>query len=241
MESPNPTPNADSPAKKVWVAMVRHGAYAQPADVPSAWLPHPLTDAGRAQAAHGAETLKRIALDGGVVIDPVVDASDLLRAWETAGIIAGALGSAARVESFPALRERGLGAGANLTLAEIEAIVERDPRSRGLPPGWKSKSAFRLPLAGAETLLEAGARVASHVERRANTARPGTMKICVGHGAAIRHAAHALGVLSLKDVAALSMHHGVPVVLARAPDGTWSHVAGEWKVRGAAKDEGAPE
>ena len=226
---------------KVLVALVRHGTYHQPDDVPSAWLPHPLTDAGRAQAAQGAEMLQRIAREQGVSIDPVVDASDLLRAWETAGIIAESLGPEARVESHGALRERGLGAGANLTLTQIEAIVDRDPRFPPLPHGWKSRSAFRLPLAGAETLLEAGARVASHVERRAVATRVGTMKICVGHGAAMRHAAHALGVLSLNDIAALSMHHGVPVVLARAADGSWSHVAGEWKVRRTTKDEGAPE
>lgn len=226
--APHPT------AEEVSVALVRHGAYEQPDDVPSAWLPQPLTAEGRVQAVAAASALAELARERGVALDPVIDASDLQRAWETAQLIATELGAPHRVEAFGALRERGLGAGANLTLAQLETIVARDPRHAPLPRGWKAQSGFRLPLPGAETLLEAGARVASHIERRAAQTAPGSMKICVGHGAAFRHAAHALGVLSRPEIAALSMFHGVPVVVARAKDGTWRHVAGRWKIRGAA-------
>ena len=230
---PAPMRANGSESDEVLVALVRHGAYEQPAGVPSAWLPHPLVDEGRMQAQRAADQAQSIASERGVSIATVIDASELLRAWETAQIIASSLGPPHHVESFSALNERGLGAAANLTLDEIHGVLLRDPRYTAPPQGWKARSGYRLPVAGAETLLEAGARVASHLEWRAAQAKAGTMQVCVGHGAAFRHAAHALGVLPAAELAGLSMHHGSLVVLARRSDGTWSHVAGHWKVRNA--------
>ena len=62
----------------------------------------------------------------------------------------------------------------------------------------------------------------------------GGLHLFVGHGAAFRHAAYRLGVMSLEDVRRHSMYHAVPVVLEFRPDGTWRHAAGEWKVRKSA-------
>lgn len=221
------------------VCFVRHGQYAQPDDVPSAHLPHPLVEEGRVQAMAGLETLLREATARRWTVCPVVDASPLLRAWETAELFATGLRdlgrSGARVETFEALTERSLGAAANLTMAEIEAVIERDPRFDSLPSGWKRTSDFRLPLVGAESLLDAGARVADHIRRRAEgtDCPPGEglyVKIVVGHGGALRHAAAALGMLELASLDRISMFHATPIVYAHRQSG-WAHEYGAWKQR----------
>jgi 2,3-bisphosphoglycerate-dependent phosphoglycerate mutase len=113
--------------------------------------------------------------------------------------------------------------------------VAADPRGKTLPEGWKSMSRFRLPLPGAESLLEAGDRVQRCLRRRmdelAREAEIDTVRLFVGHGGSFRHAAVHLGVLALEEAPALSMHHCRPVVLERLPDGNWARVAGEWKER----------
>jgi 2,3-bisphosphoglycerate-dependent phosphoglycerate mutase len=218
-------------------ALVRHGEYAQPEGVPSAHLPHPLTPRGEEQARTAAARLSELARARRWQIDPIVDSSSLLRAWQTAVVLArglDALPRAAAVESFDALVERGLGAGANLTIDAIEAAIAADPRHAAPPPDWKASADYRLPWIGAESLDDAGRRVADHLVRRvpapAGAGDP-TMKIFVGHGGAFRHAAAALGALARDRLAGLSMHHGGFVVLERRPDGGWTHVEGQWKVR----------
>jgi len=156
----------------------------------------------------------------------------MLCAWQTAGAVVDQMKNAT-IESFEALAERGLGCVANLTVSEIEAVLQQDPRYPLPPPKWKADSHYRLPLQGAESLLEAGERVADHIVARTATDGPnGTMvKVFVGHGAAFRHAAFHLGALAFERVAELSMFHGRPVLLQRDPAGRWRQVAGEWKVR----------
>ncbi|MCR9161633.1 MAG: histidine phosphatase family protein [Nannocystaceae bacterium] len=227
------------------VCFVRHGQYAQPPGVPSAHLPHPLVEEGRAQSRAGLQTLQREAAARGWTLCPVLDASPLLRAWETATLFAEGLRTSgmgdARVETFDALTERSLGAAANLTVPEIEAVIERDPRFEPLPPGWKRTSDFRLPFVGAESLREAGARVAAHVRRRAEQLQPPPgqglyVKVVVGHGGSIRHAAAALGMLEPTGVDRLSMHHGTPIVHVHRAHG-WEHVYGAWKQRTQASED----
>ncbi len=224
------------------VCFVRHGEYAQPEGVPSAHLPHPLVDEGRAQSAAGVETLLREAEARGWTLCPIVDASPLLRAWETATLFAQGFQDAgleeARVETFDALTERSLGAAANLTVTEIEAVIERDPRFASLPVGWKRTSGFRLPFVGAESLLEAGVRAAAHVrERAASVERPGGdglyVKVVVGYGGSLRHAAAELGMLEPASLDRLSMFHAAPIVDVHCQDG-WEHLHGDWKLRSAA-------
>jgi len=221
------------------IACVRHGAYRQPLNVPSAHLPTTLTPEGEKQAREGAGILRQTADDNRWHIHPIIDCSTLLRGYRTAVIVSRELGrlnaKRYRTEQFDALAERGLGSAANLTIAEVEEIVRTDPRFEPLPSGWKSDSHFKLPLIGAESLTDAGRRVARHISTwtsaLAGEISTDTLKIFVGHGAAFRHAAVELGTLPLADVSKLSMYHCRPVFLERMTDGTWTHVAGDWKKR----------
>ncbi|MCA9727783.1 MAG: hypothetical protein KC729_08880, partial [Candidatus Eisenbacteria bacterium] len=117
--------------------------------------------------------------------------------------------------------------------AEIERIVARDPRV-SLPEGWRLDSRLRLPFLGAETLMEAGARVLEHLERRMAELREAsedTLKVFVGHGGGFRHAAIHMGLLTVEQMPALSMEYCQPVHLEYRGPGKWSHLAGDWKIR----------
>ncbi len=225
-------------------ALIRHGDYRQLPGVPSAHQPFPLNQAGEAQAREAVATLRRDLTAHGWALYPVIDSSRLLRSWQTATIIAHGLerlvSPPPEVESFDSLAERGLGSAANLPLDQIEEILERDPRFRPPPPDWKSSSRYRLPLQGAESLLDAGGRVAGHLRARMRVLQRrvtrDTVRLFVGHGAAFRHAAYLLRVLEFDQIARLSMFHARPVYLECQPDGEWRHVGGEWKVRTTAKD-----
>ena len=215
-------------------ALVRHGDYHQLPAVPSAHQPFALTDEGRRQAMLGARELVATMQARGWSLCPVVDSSRMLRGWQTAEILAEIAGADC-VESFDALAERGLGCAANLTVSQIEEILDADPRHPSPPPNWKADSHYRLPLQGAESLLEAGRRVAGHIGARseslAGTGGATLVKVFVGHGAAFRHAAFHLGALAFDDIRRLSMHHGRPVFLQPETGGRWHHVAGDWKPR----------
>lgn len=222
------------------VVFLRHGDYEQRAETPSAHQPYPLTPEGSLQAAAAGPLLREMAASHGWHWQGKIFTSPLLRAWQTAervrSDLSGPDGSYELVES-ESLMERGLGSGANLTLAELEEVIARDPRCKDLPPNWKSDSAFRLPLPGAESLLEAGLRVSEFVKSVLETLEDSPAEerasaiLFVGHGAAFRHAAHHLGVLKREDLARLSMFHARPVALQEDDSGVWRTVAGEWKVR----------
>lgn len=229
---------------RVIAALIRHGDYHQLPDTPSAHQPFPLNEAGLGHARLAAQEIAGALDTEGWRLSPVVDSSRLLRAWQTARIVCERLdGRFAReptLESFDALAERGLGSAANLTIGQIEAILHEDPRFEAPPTDWKSNSHYRLPLQGAESLLEAGARVAEHLRQRmeslAGTVREDTLKLFVGHGAAFRHAAYHLGILAFDDIARLSMYHGRPVLLEYRGEGSWRQAGGEWRVRGPAEE-----
>jgi 2,3-bisphosphoglycerate-dependent phosphoglycerate mutase len=224
---------------RFFAAMMRHGQYHQAPDTPGAHQPHPLTPAGEAQARRGAGSLLEIAHREGWRVDRVVDSSTILRAWQTASlattVLATRLGGSIRIAPFHELAERSVGSAANLTMEQIRSVVDADPRCDELPREWKGKSRFRLPLPGAESLLEAGERAARLLEQRmaelAEEATEDTVRLFVGHGGAFRHAAVHLGVLELEEAPTLSMHHCRPVVLERLDEGRWDRVAGQWKVR----------
>ena len=223
-------------------ALIRHGDYHQLPGAPSALQPFPLNEAGQGHARHAAVELVGYLERENWHLASVVDSSRLLRGWQTAAIMVDRLGDRfsgeASIESFDELAERSVGSAANLTVEQIERILRDDPRFDQPPAGWKADSRYRLPLQGAESLLEAGERVAGHLVRRMSDLNPqdDTVKLFVGHGAAFRHAAYHLGVLAFDDIAKLSMYHGRPVFLEVFPDGSWKHVAGEWKVRGKRED-----
>jgi 2,3-bisphosphoglycerate-dependent phosphoglycerate mutase len=221
------------------LAWIRHGEYAQPPGVPSAHLPYGLTARGREQARAAAHRVWQFAKERGIELDPSIDTSSLRRAWETAHWLSeelARLGSPlASLAQFDALAERGLGAAANLTVDEIEAVLASDPRFEVPARGWKRDPAYVLPLSGAESLEQAGRRVARHVLMRMGAARG--LKLFVGHGGAFRQAAVELGLLAPTAVADLSMTHGDPIYLEYQADHvttTFSHVAGQWRRRSEA-------
>ncbi len=221
------------------VALIRHGDYQQLPQTPSAHQPFPLTTEGEAQARQAGRALRETIDTKGWILSPSVESSQLLRAWQTAQIITEELAdrftSPPELNGFDELAERGLGSAANLTLGAIEAIIRKDPRFPELSANWKSNSHFRLPLQGAESLLEAGERVASHINQQMKTlakhADTDTLKLFIGHGAAFRHAAHHLGVLTYEQIAQLSMYHAQPIFLEYLTGAVWRHIDGEWKVR----------
>jgi 2,3-bisphosphoglycerate-dependent phosphoglycerate mutase len=231
--------------RRVVAALVRHGDYQQPKDVPSALLPHPLLERGIQQAREVGQRLHDHARELGLTLDPVIDCSNLLRAVQTATLAVTVLRELERdldfrTAEFADLAERSVGAAANLTVDAIADALRSDPRQPPLPPNWKSHPRFRLPLTGAESLMMAGARVAAHVERRAHELRSasgqGVLKVFVGHGGSIRHAAVCMGALALEEVHTLTMAHGDFVLLEHLPDprggpGRWQKVGGQWKPR----------
>lgn len=220
-------------------ALVRHGDYAQLPETPSAHQPFPLNAAGERHAREAAALLREVCVRNGWQPDSCIDSSRMLRAWQTATLIADELAdllpAGFTVASFDALAERCVGAAANLSVTQIEDVIRRDPRFPDVPQGWKSDSHYRLPLQGAESLAEAGERVAVHLRQRlagpANGPGETRLKIFVGHGAAMRHAAWHLGVLEFDQLARLSMYHGRPVFIEHRADGSWCHAGGDWKVR----------
>jgi 2,3-bisphosphoglycerate-dependent phosphoglycerate mutase len=219
-------------------ALIRHGEYHQLADTPSAHQPWPLTSEGESQAQEAAQQLLNVIHHNDWSLVPAIDSSRMLRAWQTAVIfadrLAGLSAAAPQVESHDALAERGVGCLANLTMSQIEAVLRQDPRVADPPTDWKADSHYCLPLQGAESLLQAGERVAAHLTQSMAALAPDEqdrIKIFVGHGAAFRHAAWHLGVLEFGQIRQLSMYHCRPVMIEYLPGGQWRHVEGEWKVR----------
>lgn len=220
---------------------LRHGDYHQLPDVPSAHQPFALTEKGRQQAHAAVSLIREMAQKNQWQIQPIIHSSNLLRGWQTADIIANELGADYQVEGYDTLAERSMGSAANLTLSQIENILQTDPRFDLPPPNWKSNSHYCLPLQGAESLLQAGERVAKHVMQQMLSLHElpngSVMQLFIGHGAAFRHAAYHLGVLRFEQIAKLSMYHASPVAMAVAKDQSWKHVAGDWKVRDLVDNE----
>lgn len=224
---------------RVIAAIIRHGDYHQLPDTPSAHQPFPLNADGEQHARDAAGDILETCERNGWEPVPAIDCSHMLRAWQTAHIIAGRIAdtmpSQPVLESHDALAERGVGCAANLTTEQIRKVLREDPRFSEPPADWKSDSQYRLPLQGAESLLDAGERVAGYLVRRMKELgdeTPGDrLKLFVGHGAAFRHAAFHLGVLEFSRIARLSMHHGRPVYLEYLPGGSWRHIGGDWKIR----------
>jgi len=216
------------------LALIRHGEYQQLAETPSALQPYPLTAKGAKEVRKQARQFGKWLSDSGHRLEPDIHCSTLLRAWQTAEIFREELETFFATEpqtlSFPALCERSVGALANLSVSEIERVVDMDPRFNTLPKGWKSTSDFKLPFDGAESLLEAGERVADHLRSLPVFEPNKRIQLVVGHGASIRHASYHLGVIPFSDIRQLSMFYGHPVVFERV-DQHWIRIYGNWKHR----------
>jgi len=232
---------------RIIAALIRHGDYHQLKNTPSAWQPFALNDEGEGHARTAAIDIDKAIKDQNWLLDSACDASQLLRAFQTASILGEQLvqinssNTSIDITSYDALAERGVGNVANLSISAIEEIVRNDPRYDDLPENWKSNSRFCLPFQGAESLLDSGERVAKHIKNamldlrdnlKEKQSQVDTLKLFVGHGAAFRHAAYHLGILEFEDIAKLSMYHGQPVYLELLENNKWQHVLGNWKIRG---------
>ena len=123
------------------IALIRHGDYQQPSNVPSALLPYALTPKGEEQALECARLLQDFATREHLSVHPTIDCSRQLRAYQTSrAIIAGLNLPGLVAREYETLAERSVGALANLDLQQIEAIVDADPRYGALPQGWKASS-----------------------------------------------------------------------------------------------------
>lgn len=220
------------------LAFVRHGDYQQLSDTPSAHQPFALTERGVEQSRAAAIKLRHDIAEQNWHLHPQIECSHMLRAWQTATVFAETIQDSQReqlqITSYDTLAERSVGAAANLTLDQITRIVIDDPRYADLPSGWKADSDFRLPFQGAESLMEAGIRVAEHLTQHMSAlvrTEHTQLKLFFGHGASFRHAAFQLGVISRQQIAQLSMFHSQPIFLELLEDGSWRHIAGEWKQR----------
>ena len=218
-------------------AFVRHGHFARPEGVASAHSLFPLSEKGREQARHAAEPILKLCEDLGLELDHRIEASQLLRAWETANLIAGTLttrtGERFHVLQRDELVERGLGSCANMTFDAIREMLASDPRLGVLPEGWRRMPEFRLPVQGAESLMQAGARTATRVATSLGSISDedprDLMRLFVAHSGCLRHAAVQLGALDVRVVPGLSMDFAQSVFLEKLPNGDWVHIAGQFK------------
>ncbi|WP_319558509.1 phosphoglycerate mutase family protein [Thiomicrorhabdus sp.] len=223
---------------KLYLAFLRHGDYLQKHDTPSAWQPFALTEQGEKPCRSAATKLRAFADEHGLDIHASVQASSLLRAWQTASIIAGQLGEEFSVASDASLNERCVGSFANMTVTEIETALQQDPRFAQPPASWKSDSDYRLPCPFAESLNQAGQRVAEYLQQRcfelqAQITAP-TLWIVCGHGASFRHAAQRMGILQPEEIPLYSMYHAEPLFFEWQQTGLRLH-SGDWKRRDKAK------
>ncbi len=220
-------------------AFVRHGHFDRPENVASAHSLFPLSRRGREQARQAADPILELCQEMGLELDPRIESSQLLRAWETANLIAESLtmrtGKRFHVLQRDELVERGLGSCANMTFDAIRAMLSDDPRLGTLPENWRRMPEFRLPVQGAESLMQAGARTATRVATSldsipAEDSRD-LMRLFVAHSGCLRHAAVQLGAVDVRVVSGLSMDFTQAVFVEKVPNGDWVHIAGQFKKR----------
>ena len=115
--------------KNALIVFARHGAYHQPQGVPSALLPHPLTEQGFEQAKEGAQELLKIIEQKSLPLPKKLFCSTSLRAYQTAQVYAEQLSSQLNRElniiQSDQLCERSVGPLANLTVEQIEDIISK--------------------------------------------------------------------------------------------------------------------
>jgi len=229
----------EKPRGRRVAGFIRHGHFDRPDDFASAHLPLPLSDLGRRQARDAAQTVLGLCEELCLELDPVLEASQLLRAWQTAKVLAEALaertGRVFAVEERSEMLERSLGSCANLGFDQIRATLALDPRLAPLPQGWRRIPEFRLPVPGAESLMQAGARTAERVAASLDSIPEDdprdVLRLFVAHGGCLRHAAVQLGALDVRRVAALSMDYAQVVLIEKDSSGDWVQIAGEWHKR----------
>ncbi|WP_130536772.1 histidine phosphatase family protein [Thiomicrorhabdus indica] len=214
-------------------AFLRHGSYHQKPNVPSAWQPYALDIHGIEQSQLAAQKIIEFANNHALNLPEKIFCSNLLRAWETARVLAENFSTPPNIESDSALNERSVGALANLSVKEIDEILHSDPRFEHPGFTWKSDSYYRLPFDGAESLMDAGERVANFIQQQlSKPANHSQLQIFIGHGASFRHAAHLMGILEFEQIKQYSMHYASPMFFKwDAAQQKFLHMAGNWKIR----------
>lgn len=136
------------------------------------WADPPLSEGGRDQARAAAGWLATSGTDFARVV-----ASDLVRARETAGVLAGALGLGV-VTIDAGLRERDIGDWSGLTRVEIE---DRWP---GLIDAWREQRIDSTP--GGEPAARFAERVRAGLDRAAAGLGADDPVLVVTHGGVVR-------------------------------------------------------
>lgn len=236
-QNANPDSQPEPNTGRRIAAFVRHGHFARPEGTASAHSLFPLTQTGREQARDAVDAVLDFADEFNLEVDARLESSQLLRAWETAKIIVEGLESQTS-RSFHVLQrneliERGIGSAANMRFDDIEAILAKDPRIAPLPKGWRRLPEFRLPVQGAESLMQAGSRVASRIAASMNSIpnddSRDVMRLFVAHSGCLRHAAVVLGAIDVRKVPGLSMGFAQTVLIEKMPNGEWIHLAGQFE------------
>jgi 2,3-bisphosphoglycerate-dependent phosphoglycerate mutase len=217
--------------------LVRHGHFSRPEETASAHRVLPLSDEGRAQARAGADAILMLCQKQNLELDTTIEVSQLLRAWETGTTLADRfsekLGISFDVTEHDEIIERGIGSCANLRFDEIEAVLALDPRLDPLPAGWRRMPEFRLPVQGAESLMQAGARTGAHiaasVESIPDDDPRDLLRLFVAHSGCLRHAAVHLGVVEISEVSGLSMDFCQTILIEKSESNGWERKAGDWK------------
>lgn len=139
----------------------------------------PLTALGRGQAGAAARVVAE-AVTGAALVRVV--SSDLVRARQTADVVAATLG--VRVEDDARLREQHLGTLEGRSYEETWAAADQHD--------WSDPT---LPVAGGESPADVHARMGVVVDEAVAAARGGTAVVLVSHGDAVRAAvAHLQGL-----------------------------------------------
>ena len=113
-------------------AVIRHGAYEQLPNVPSALQPFALTVEGAQEVRQQAQVFAQWLEENDIKLDPLVDSSTLLRAWQTASIYVETLrdyfAGTPQIESYSALCGRSVGAVDNLLFDHDVGVLGLEPR-----------------------------------------------------------------------------------------------------------------
>ena len=148
------------------IIAIRHGETAWNVDTRiQGQLDIPLNTVGRWQASRVAQALAQESIQA-------IYASDLLRAWETAGAIAQASGLP--LQAHEGLRERGFGDFQGKTFAEIEVLWPEQSRQ------WRARHPEWAPPGG-ESLIALRARIVQTANELAEKHR-GEQIVMVAHG-----------------------------------------------------------
>lgn len=192
-------------------------------------LPHSITQEGENQALKGAKRLMEFFKLKNIIPSRIISSS-LLRAYQTSLIIKqeidNQLGTDLEIIETDELTERRMGSVTNLTVDQIETVIEKDPRYKQASTDWKSSRDYKLPFIGTESLKEVGLRVFNLI----NTEASKGPTIFIGHGASFRNASIEFGILQKEDLPKLSIHYAEPLIFEKEQD-KWDLVFGDWKIR----------